>query len=115
MSQTLARCGANWRKWTPATPEILVAALWLSLGCWGWLSFGPMWIMAMRPAPQQINDFYQDWGSARNHLVGLPVYTSHARSIPRHLGVPFDPLSSIEYNAHPPTSVLLALPLARLD
>jgi Glycosyltransferase family 87 len=96
-------------------PEVLFAALWLSLSCWGVLSFGRIWIMAMRPAPQQINDFYQDWGSARNHLVGLPVYTPHATSLPRHLGVRFDPLSSIGCNAHPPTSVLLALPLARLD
>jgi alpha-1,2-mannosyltransferase len=69
----------------------------------------------MRPAPDQLNDFYQDWGSARNHLVGLPVYTHHAISVPRHLGLPFDPAPGIEYNAHPPTSVLLALPLARLD
>ena len=96
-------------------PAILVAVLWLCLGCWAWLTFGPIWMMAMRPEPKQINNFYQDWGSARNHLVGLPVYTPHATSIPRHLGVPFDPLSSIEYNAHPPTSVLLVLPLARLD
>ncbi len=48
-------------------------------------------------------------------MVGLPVYTHHATSIPRHLGVPFDAASGINYNAHPPTSVLLALPLARLD
>jgi len=82
------------------------------LGC---SSLGPIWVAAIRPAPEQINDFYQEWGSARNYLVGMPVYTPHATSIPRHLGVPFDRLSTIEYNAHPPTSVLLALPLARLD
>jgi len=69
----------------------------------------------MRPAPDQIIDFYQDWGSARNHLVGLPVYTHHATSVPRHLGLPSNPVPSIEHNAHPPTAVLLALPLARLD
>jgi len=96
-------------------PEILVAALWLSLGCWGWFTFGPIWVEAIRPAPKRINDLFQDWGSARNHLVGLPVYTPHAASVPRHLGVPFDQLNTIEYNAHPPTSVLLFLPLARLD
>jgi len=69
----------------------------------------------MRPAPGRVNDFYQDWGSARNHLVGLPVYSHHATSVPRHLGLPFDPVTDVEYNAHPPTSVLLALPLARFD
>jgi hypothetical protein len=115
VSQTLVRCGESLRKWIVPRPEILVAALWLGLGCWGWLAFGPIWVAAMRPAPEQINDLFQDWGSARNHLVGMPVYTPHATSIPRHLGVPFDRLGGIEYNAHPPTSVLLALPLASLD
>ncbi len=75
----------------------------------------PCMFNAMRPASGRVNDFFQDWGSARNLLVGLPVYTHHATSIPRHLGIPFDATSGIDYNAHPPTSVLLALPLARLD
>jgi alpha-1,2-mannosyltransferase len=68
----------------------------------------------MRPTNGRVNDYYQDWGSARNHLVGLPVYTEHAISIPRHLGLALNPVESIDYNAHPPTSVLLALPLAGL-
>jgi hypothetical protein len=69
----------------------------------------------MRPAPGRINDFFQDWASARNFWVNLPVYAHHATSVPHHLGIPFDPTTGIYYNAHPPTSVLLALPLARLD
>jgi Glycosyltransferase family 87 len=95
--------------------EVLIVVLSLSLGCWGWSSVGPTWVTAMRPAPDQIIDYYQDWGSARNYWVGLPVYTSHSTSLPRHLGVRSNPMKSIEYNVHPPTSVLLALPLARLD
>jgi hypothetical protein len=74
-----------------------------------------LYVEAMRPAPGRTIDFFQDWGSARNLLVGLPIYTHHAVSMPRHLGISFDPTTGIEYNAHPPTSVLLALPLARLD
>ena len=89
--------------------------LCLLLGSWGWSVRGLTWVKAMRPAPNHVNDFYQDWGSARNFLVGLPVYTPHSTSIPRHLGLSSNPNPSIEYNAHPPTSVLLALPLARLD
>jgi hypothetical protein len=89
--------------------------LCLLLGSWGWSVRGLTWVKAMRPAPNHINDFYQDWGSARNFLVGLPVYASHSTSIPRHLGLSSNPNPSIEYNAHPPTSVLLTLPLARLD
>jgi len=73
-----------------------------------------MWVAAMRPAPDQIIDYYQDWGSARNYRVGLPIYTPHSLSIPRHLQLPYNPVPSIEYNAHPPTSVLLAVPLAWL-
>jgi hypothetical protein len=69
----------------------------------------------MRPNCNRVNDFYQDWGSARNYLVNLRVYTHHAISIPRHLNRTSNPVPTIEYNAHPPTSVLLALPLARFD
>jgi hypothetical protein len=70
---------------------------------------------AMRPHAGRVNDFFQDWGSARNYQIGLPVYSHHSISVPRHLGVSFDSVTTVDYNAHPPTSVLLALPLARLD
>jgi len=44
------------------------------------------------------------------------VYTSHAISMPIHLKRPqADWEKDIEYNAHPPTSVLLALPFSSLD
>ena len=84
-------------------------------GSVGWLWLGPVWLKAMRPEPDRINDFYQDWGSAQNYRIGLPIYTHHATSVPRHLGLPSNPVPSIEYNAHPPTSVLLALPLAEFS
>jgi len=114
MSEIISRSGEGLRKGT-TTLKVLRAALWLILGLQGCLWLGPLCVEAMRPAPDRVNDFYQDWGSARNHLVGLAVYTHHATSIPRHLGLPSNPVPGIEYNAHPPTSVLLALPLARLD
>jgi hypothetical protein len=87
----------------------------LSLGLAGCFWLGPLYVEAMRPAHGRLNDFVQDWASARNLLVNLPVYAHLATSIPRHFGTPFDPSTGIYYNAHPPTSVLLALPLARLD
>ena len=77
--------------------------------------FGPIWLGAMRVERGRVNDYYQDWGSARNYWAGLPIYLAHSASVPRHLGLPSNPMKSIEYNAHPPTSVLLALPLGRLD
>ena len=67
------------------------------------------------PTPDNVVDFYQDWGSSRNYLTGLPVYTEHSISIPHHLGLPRNPDPGIERNAHPPTAVLLTLPLAWLS
>ncbi len=115
-TERLPNIGWRERSWTQVSlPEITLAVYALILGFAGCLWLGPLYVDAMRPTSGRVNDFFQDWGSARNFLVGLPVYTHHATSIPRHLGVPFDAASGINYNAHPPTSVLLALPLARLD
>jgi hypothetical protein len=91
-----------------------ITLAWLSLAYWTWSLLAPTWKAAMRPAPDQIIDYYQDWGSARNYWTNLPVYTQHTTSIPRHLALLSNPVRSIEYNAHPPTSVLLGLPLGCL-
>jgi hypothetical protein len=115
MTKVHARSSDPLWSWTLTKPECAAMALWSSLALLGWLWLGPIWLSAMRPARDRINDFYQDWGSARNYLVGLPVYTHHAISVPQHLGLPSNPVPSIEYNAHPPTSVLLTLPFAQLD
>lgn len=107
----------RWLEWPPIRvplTEIALAVGGLILGFSGCLWLGPLYVEAMRPAENRVNDFFQDWGSARNFLVGLPVYTHHATSVPRHLGIPFDPKTGIYYNAHPPTPVLLALPLTGL-
>jgi Glycosyltransferase family 87 len=96
-------------------PGLAVTVVSLIIGLCGCIWFGPLCVEAMRPVDGRLNDYYQDWGSARNYLVGLPVYAEHANSIPRHLGWPASPSKSIDYNAHPPTSVLLALPFARFS
>jgi hypothetical protein len=90
-------------------PFALFAALFL-VGCHlvgpvGFWSIDPIRVLSY-----QSNDYFQDWASARNHFVGMPVYTPHAKSIPFYLERPrADSELMIEYNAHPPTSVLLAL------
>jgi alpha-1,2-mannosyltransferase len=70
----------------------------------------------MRPHAFPNPDFFQDWASARNHRFGLPVYSPHTATIPLYLG---RPAAGVEreatYNAHPPPSVLMTLPLARLS
>ncbi|HZW31553.1 MAG TPA: glycosyltransferase family 87 protein [Isosphaeraceae bacterium] len=113
VSRTLARGGAG-KSTRERIPKTLVAVGWLSLGLCGWLVMGSIYVHALRPAPDRITDFFQDWASARNHWVGLPVYTHHAKSFPRYLGLPPESLGDVVYNAHPPASVFLVLPLGRL-
>ena len=75
----------------------------------------PAFIEALWPRQDVLSDFYQDWASARNYLTGLPIYADHRETIPRYVGQ-VDPLSfSNRVNAHPPSSVLPLILLARLD
>jgi len=90
--------------------------LCLIVGVCGWLWLGRSYIEAMRPVVNHNNDYFQDWASARNYWDGLAIYTPHSTTIPRYQGrPPSEPERGLEYNAHPPTSVVLALPLGRLD
>jgi hypothetical protein len=115
VTKTRLRCTESQRKWVVVTRDFMVAALWFILCLWNWSWLGPAWVAAMRPEPDHVVDFYQEWGSTQNYWTGLPIYTSHSVSIPRYLGLPSNPAPGIEYNIHPPTSVLLMLPLGRLD
>jgi hypothetical protein len=70
---------------------------------------------ALRHAPGIVSDFYQDWASGRNWWNGLPVYTDHRVTIPRYIG-PVDPFClRVEFNAHPPSSILVIIPWATMD
>ena len=115
MSQILGGAANLRRCIVVPTSQICFTLLWLMLGLWSWNWLGPVWITALRPNRDRVIDFYQDWGSARNFWSGLPIYMPHSMSIPRYLHLPSNPMPSIEYNIHPPTSVLLALPLGRLS
>jgi hypothetical protein len=90
--------------------------LWVALALVVCIFQGRSFIRDLRPPPDRGLDFFQDWASARNRLEGLPIYTRHDVSAARYLGVRVDTTDSffVPVNAHPPTSVLLALPLARL-
>lgn len=73
-------------------------------------------LRAFYPAPHRAEDFFQEWASARNCRGGLPVYAPHLETIPLYLGnTPRPGRNFIEVNAHPPVSVLLALPLSGFD
>ncbi len=96
-------------------PRLLIAVC-LVAGLVAWSRLGPEYARAMRPRAFPNPDFFQDWASARNHRIGLPVYSPHTATIPLYLG---RPAAGVEreatYNAHPPPSVLITLPLARLS
>lgn len=98
---------------TPWPVERIV--LWTVLAVVAVWHRGPAFLTAMQPAEGRYYDFFQEWASARNHLEGLPVYTEHHESLLRHTGkrVERDP-SLVAYNAHPPASILLAIPFANL-
>jgi hypothetical protein len=80
---------------------------------------GPNLVGSLRPPPTKGVDFFQDWASARNVWMGLPVYEPLGRAVDRHLALDPDVRRQIRVvepiNAHPPSSVLLALPFAWLD
>ena len=97
--------------WTP--PRVV---LWTVLMILGLLWGGRNWLDGFRPAPDVYRDFAQEWLSARNWLAGRPVYSPQVESLVFHTGSgPLRAEDMLPWNAHPPASVLLALPLARLD
>jgi hypothetical protein len=95
--------------------------LWALLALVACIQQGPGFVSSLRPARGDGVDFFQEWASGRNLLSGLPVYGSHKLALERHLGYhlhsPDGPRVdvAIDVNAHPPTSVLVLLPLAALN
>ncbi len=82
---------------------------------------GPAWLTALQPRSYYegrfLADFFQEWASARNYYGGLPIYTPQEVTLSlyfREQKAPNDLIFN-EVNAHPPSSVLLALPFAKLD
>jgi alpha-1,2-mannosyltransferase len=90
--------------------------LWAGLALLIFSLQGPDFVRSLRPRRTIGVDLFQDWASARNLLNGLPVYSSHRETIERYLGYRAGEVRiDIDVNAHPPTSILLVLPFARLD
>jgi hypothetical protein len=97
--------------------------LWAVLAGFVCLTLGPKFLQDLRPERERWTDFFQEWASARNYRCGLPIYADHRLAIERHLGYVGEGewpnlhkgASFITVNAHPPTAVLLALPLGFLD
>ena len=97
--------------WTPLRVALwgLAAAL---VGVWA----GPRFVAAFRPPDAALLDFTQEWLSAKNYRAGTPVYADQAETYPRHTGRPPNPPEALlRWNAHPPASVVLALPFGGLS
>ena len=91
--------------------------IWAALAVLAVVNLLPGFIDVMRPGPTEGVDFFQEWASAKNHLLRKPVYSDLETSARVYLGYTLAPGEEmhIRINAHPPTSVLVALPFARLD
>jgi hypothetical protein len=76
----------------------------------------PIYWSELSRRDDSMTDFFQEWASARNFLEGLPIYTNHRVTIPRYLGRPGSDANDlfVEVNAHPPTSLVLAIPFGTL-
>ncbi len=71
-------------------------------------------VSGFRPPPGFVGDFTQDWLSAREFRDGRAVYGNLPDAYRRQTGEE-PPRDFLRWNAHPPGSVLLVLPLATLD
>jgi Glycosyltransferase family 87 len=74
------------------------------------------WIMLQRLAacPKDIQaDFVQEWTSARNYWTEQPIYWPLSQSLPHYFGPQAQ--TWLLANAHPPVSVLVAIPFGLLD
>ncbi len=112
----MSRPGAGPVASGPSRTSRMIVVLCLIAGAVAWSRLGREYLAMFRPSVQASPDFYQDWASARNYLSGLPVYSPHAVTMPLYLRRPQEDWEKdISHNAHPPTSVLLALPLTGLE
>ena len=78
---------------------------------------GPGLLRSLVPQTNEIHDFYQEWSSARNWARGRPVYTPVSETIGAYRNLRQKPGTTMTWNVnvHPPTAVLLAIPLQGLD
>jgi hypothetical protein len=90
--------------------------LWAAMALLACCLQGPSLISTLRPPPEAA-DFFQEWASARNVYRGLPVYRDQKFAFSDYLNIKPENVTGIyiKLNAHPPTSVLLALPFAFLS
>ncbi len=107
MSDESIHATTNARRW-----------IWISLCCWLLLLRGPAFLgnLSASPPNQLIPDFFQEYASAQAWVNGQPLYGDLHESASRLFGAELnDKRSYVLLNAHPPTAIMLALPLSYLD
>jgi hypothetical protein len=101
-SASTARPGVNW-------------GLWIQAGCvfCTLFFFAQPMVQKFHLPTNHVVDFHQEWLSARNFWTGHPIYAPIPESLRLHTGrIPNAAELVFHVNAHPPTAVLLALPVA---
>lgn len=109
----------------PSTPQpwfshhVVAGAIICGVLLW---QFGAMFKDMIQPRIQEFRnsvilpDFFQEWSSAKAWEAGENPYGSLRESAKRYLNVRMtSDTQTVEVNAHPPASILLALPFALLE
>lgn len=77
----------------------------------------PSFIASLQPPDHVILDFFKEWASTQNLLRDQPIYRSQRLTIQEYLRQDLNSDAEFfdEYNTHPPTAVLIALPCAPFE
>ncbi len=92
--------------------------IWMIIAGWVFLLRGPAFVEDLQAkSPKELPPgVFQEYAAGRNWLVGLPIYIDHGEPSAQYLGPSFDDRRSHDVVVgHPPTAILLALPLTGLD
>ncbi|MFK7778785.1 MAG: glycosyltransferase family 87 protein, partial [Gimesia sp.] len=91
--------------------------LWVILFVCALAVFVPGYLAALRPAEGQIFDFFKEWAAVKNRVAGIPVYSDQQVALKKHLNLKLINSEDFfdQYNTHPPTANLIAIPLYRLS
>jgi hypothetical protein len=90
--------------------------LWATAGILALLYCGPSFLAMFRPPPRYYPDFVQEWLSARNFWAGDPVYLPQREAMNRRIGLDVPGFDvGLPWNAHPPVTILVALPFGLID
>lgn len=99
---------------------VVRTVIWGVLALLGLACFAPSlpnWFLPpTKNGNDAFGDFVQEWLSAKNFYAGVSVYDNQLRAFERHVpNVRVNPNECLPYNAHPPASVLVALPFGLTD